>query len=166
MSFAISYNILSSHCHSPSIFPATASTASFNLNDSFTTKSLSSSPHSAMNVAVSATNPIQRFMVSLPVFYASKNIPSSLPPCDLQSASEHDNANIRTRESSERVCIKMSRLTDFTIVSSAMLSNNARMHSCRWALPSTKFNLTETSIWRVTADETCRSLSLRQKPGL
>lgn len=41
----------------PSIFPATLSTASFNLNDSLTTVSFSSSPQSAMNVAVSGTKP-------------------------------------------------------------------------------------------------------------
>ena len=39
----------------PLIFPATLSTAFFNCWDSFTTRSLSSSAHSARNVVVSAT---------------------------------------------------------------------------------------------------------------
>jgi len=43
--------------YSPSIFPATLSTASFNPKAAFTTISFSSSPHSAMNVAVSITKP-------------------------------------------------------------------------------------------------------------
>lgn len=48
------------HDYNPSIFPATFSTASFNLNDSLTTVSFSSSPHSAMKVAVSDTKPTNK----------------------------------------------------------------------------------------------------------
>ena len=46
--------------HNPFMFPATLSTAFFNRWDSSTTRSLSSSAHSAMNVVVSATKPASK----------------------------------------------------------------------------------------------------------
>jgi hypothetical protein len=55
LTFIASYHL--SSIHIPFMLPATASTAFFNLKDSLATISFSSSQHSAMNVAVSATNP-------------------------------------------------------------------------------------------------------------
>jgi len=63
ISFYVCFFRLSIHlfgpftCYSPSNLPATLSTASFKLKAAFPTTSLSSSPHSAMKVAVSLANP-------------------------------------------------------------------------------------------------------------
>jgi hypothetical protein len=151
--------------HKPSIFPDTLSTASFNLKDSFTTMSFSSSLHSTMNVAVSVTNPI---CIS---FVISRNrnerqffcpIPISFPPWERHRVSEQANAKRRTRGSSERVCMRIFMLMILSRVSSVMVSNNAPKHSCSKGFPSAKFNLIQTSTWPVKTVDTCRSLSSRQ----
>ena len=53
--------------HNPLIFPATLSTVFFSRWDSFTTRSLSSSAHSVMNVVVSATKPANKMSSAMAV---------------------------------------------------------------------------------------------------
>jgi len=89
-------------------------------------------------------------------------IPISFPPCERHRVTEQASAKRRTRGSSERVCMRMSKLMVLSRVSSMMVSNNAPKHSCINGFPSAKFNLIQTSIWPVKTVDTCRSLSSRQ----
>ena len=89
-------------------------------------------------------------------------IPISFPPWERHRDSEQASAKMRTRGSSERVCMRMFMLTILSRVSSVMLSSNAPKHSCSNDFPSVKFNLIQTSIWLVKTVDTCRSLSSRQ----
>jgi hypothetical protein len=96
--------------YKPPILPATLSTAFFNSCASRTTLSFSSSAHSAMNVAVSPTNPKRTSVNTRKHGSRGDDAPTSLPPSAFHVSVAHANAKRRTRASSERVCMSRSRL--------------------------------------------------------
>ena len=95
-----------------------------------TTPSCSSSAHSTMNATVSDTKPLPHHVAhqhkrSTQKKQNKKNAPTSLLPCASHIARAHRSANIRTRASSERVCINTSKLSRLSSPSSVAVSASA-----------------------------------------
>lgn len=152
--------------YKPLIAPATLSTASFSFTDACKTSSLSSSAHSAMNVAVSDAKPASVKSASQNQNHAGgENLPSILPACAVHNASEQDNASSLTLVSSERVCKRTLRLMDLRTMSSEVLSVKATRHCSSNDQASAELwkSLTHTGICWMRGPENCRTLSSCQK---
>jgi hypothetical protein len=91
------------------------------------------------------------------------DIPSSFPPWARHRVSEHANAKVRNRTSSERVCMSKSRLIDLSSASSFTASIKVSKQMDRVVFPSATPSLMQTGTCSTRRGAICRNLSLRQK---
>ena len=109
--------------------------------------SLSSSAHSAINVAVSATKPARTCQEETGEMLA--NSPINFSPWAPQRDSEHVKAKRRIRGSSERACMSMPRLIAFSCTSSVIRSPRFKRQVVKVDLPSGMFDSIQVGIWAI-----------------
>jgi hypothetical protein len=98
-----------------------------------------------MKLVVSPANPTGRVSI-LGALFCYDHVPISFRPFVNQMFSLQANANIRARESSERVCIKILRLMDLSKATSVAQSTIALKQAGNVDFPSGALSLRQTVI--------------------